>query len=73
MRLTGSFTPNCPFSERSNAEVDRKKNKIGRLSFEQILSKKSVITIKNTDDLCLACALVTVKACVDGDIQYQNI
>ena len=49
------------------------KNKLKRLSFQQILKKGSIIEIKNTDELCLARALVTVKAFVDQDPQYREI
>ena len=40
-------------------------------SFEQLLKKRSVITIKNTDELCCARALVTTKEYVDGDPDKQ--
>ena len=49
------------------------KNKPGNKSFEQLLKKRSVITIKNKDELCFARALVCTKAFVDQDPQYQNI
>ena len=49
------------------------KNKPGNKSFEQLLKKKSIITIKNKDELCLARALVSTKAYVDQDPQCENI
>ena len=49
------------------------KSKLKSLSFKDILGKRSILEIKNTDDLCLARALVTVKAFVDKDPQYREI
>ena len=49
------------------------KNKPGSKSFEQLLKKRSVITIKNMDELCFARALVATKAFVDEDPEYKNI
>ena len=49
------------------------KKNVKRLSFQDILNKKSILEIKNADELCLARALVTVKANVDKDPQYKEI
>ena len=49
------------------------KTNVKRLSFKDILKKGSILEIKNTDNLCLARALVTVKAFVDKDPQYREI
>ena len=46
---------------------------LGRQSLEKMLkSKKSIIPIRNNDDLCCARALVTVKALVDADGDHRN-
>ena len=49
------------------------KTNVKRLSFQDILKKKSILEIKNTDNLCLARALVTVKAREDNAPQYKRI
>ena len=49
------------------------KSNVKRLSFREILNKKSILEIKNADNLCLARALVTVKARVDENPQYKRI
>ena len=49
------------------------KNKPGNKSFEQLLKKRSVITIKNTDELCFARALVSTQAYVNQDPDQENI
>ena len=49
------------------------KQNVKHLSFKDILNKKSILEIKNTDNLCLARTLVTVKAYVDKDPQYREI
>ena len=49
------------------------KSNLKRLSFQDILKKGSILEIKNADELCLARALVTVKAFVDKDPQYREI
>ena len=49
------------------------KTNLKRLSFQDILSKKSILEIKNKDNLCLARALVTVKAREDNAPQYKRI
>ena len=52
----------------------RKKYNIKSLSYAQMLKKKrSIITIRNTDDLCCARAIVTLKARHEGDPQYGNL
>ena len=60
------------FKNRQRGGRPRKKNP-GNKSFEQLLAKRYVITIKNKDDLCFAHALVSTKAYVDQDPQYENI
>ena len=49
------------------------KQKLLRLSFKDILRKQSILEIKNTDNLCLARALITMKAYVDKDPHYREI
>ena len=49
------------------------KSNLKRLSFQDILKKQSILEIKNTDNLCLARALVTVKARVDENPRYKRI
>ena len=49
------------------------KTKLKSLSFKDILKKQSILEIKNTDNLCLARALITVKAKVDKDPQFKEI
>lgn len=51
----------------------RKKNNPGNNTFEQLLKKRCVISIKNNDDLCFSRAFVSTKAYVDQDPQYENI
>ena len=48
------------------------KTNVKRLSFKDILGKRSILEIKNTDNLCLARALITVKAYVDKDPQFKK-
>ena len=60
------------FKNRQRGGRPRKKNP-GNKSFEQLLAKRYVIIIKNKDDLCFARALVSTKAYVDQDPQYENI
>ena len=44
------------------------------MSYEQMLKKKKcIVTIKNKDQLCLARALVTMKALADDDPHYQEL
>ena len=51
-----------------------KKYNIKSMTFEDMLKKKRcLITIRNKDDLCCARAIVTVKARVDVDSQYNNL
>lgn len=47
---------------------------LGGLSYEKLLKKRGcIIQIKNKDELCCARAIVTLKARVDKDPEYQNI
>ena len=69
----GEFYAALSFFKTEQCGGKPAKNKPGRQSFDQLLKKKSVITIKNMDELCLARALVSTKAYVDNDPQYQNI
>ena len=51
-----------------------KKYNIKLLSFQDMLKKKkSIITIKNRDELCCARAIVTPQALCDNDSQYPNL
>ena len=61
------------FKTRQRGGGYRKGNNLGPQSFVEILQKKSVITVKNTDNLCLARALVTMKELVDGDPDKQFV
>ena len=62
------------FKTRQRGGVYRKNNP-GPQSFADLLKKKSVISVKNTDNLCLARALVTMKEWVDQDPDkhYENL
>ena len=52
----------------------RKKYNIQRMSFADMLKKKRcLIAINNKDNLCAARAIVTVKALVNGDTQFNNL
>ena len=63
------------FKTRQRGGGYRKGNNLGHQSFVQILQKRSVITVKNMDNLCLARALVTMKESMDGDPdkQFDNL
>ncbi|CAH3176775.1 unnamed protein product [Porites evermanni] len=51
-----------------------KKANPGRHAWEKLAKKKrSVVTIQNKDNLCLARAIVTMKERVDNGSQYQNL
>ena len=51
-----------------------KKGNPGWMSYEKLLKKRGcIIQIKNRDELCCARAIVTLKARVDKDPEYQNI
>ena len=52
----------------------RKKFNIHRMSYQDMLKKKRcLITIRNTDELCAACTIVTLKARIDGDAHFDNL
>ena len=70
---SGDFYAELSFFKTQQRSGRPAKNKPGNKSFEQLLKKKSVITIKNKDDLCFSRALVSAKAFVDQDPQYQTI
>ena len=67
------------YTDRSLVKIPsrgRKGSKVNpkNMSFEAMLKKKrSVITIKNRDELCCARAIVSIKARVDQDRQYPII
>lgn len=69
----GEFYAELSFFKSQQRGGRPAKNKPARQSFEQLLGKRSVITIKNTDELCLARALVSTKAREDKDPQYETI
>lgn len=51
-----------------------KKGNPGWMSYEKLLKKRGcIIQIKNKDELCCVRAIVTLKAKVDKDPEYQNI
>ena len=70
---SGDFYAELTFFKTQQRGGRPAKNKPGNKSFEQLLKKRSVITIKNKDELCFAGALVSAKAFVDQDTQYENI
>ena len=70
---SGDFYAELSFFKTQQRGGRPAKNKPGNKSFEQLLKKKSVITIKNKHDLCFSRALVSAKAFVDQDPQYQTI
>jgi hypothetical protein len=48
--------------------------KRSEINFEKHLAKKvSIIRIQNTDDICLARALVVAKAKIENDSRYYHI
>ena len=71
----GEFYAELSFFKTEQRGGGYRKNNPGPQSFAQLLKKKSIITVKNTDNLCLARALVTVKALVDKDpdLHYANL
>lgn len=59
---------------RSRGAGNGKKYDLRGMSYETMLKKKkSVVTIKNKDQLCCARAIITMKAKADQDPQYHNI
>ena len=92
-KLAGKLNSNQAFSPKEGFQVDvvivampgpgsghRKKHNPGRLCLERENNKKKcIITIKNSDQLCCARAIVTMKAhChkdegVDGFRQWENL
>ena len=71
--VSGDFYTKLTFFKTQQRGGRPAKNKPGNKSFEQLLKKRSVITIKNKDELCFARALVSAKAFVDQVPQYKNI
>ena len=59
---SGDFYAELSFFKTQQRGGRPAKNKPGNKSFEQLLKKKSVITIKNKHDLCFSRALVSAKA-----------
>ena len=54
--------------------IGGKGNKRSEVNLEKHLKKKkSVIRIRNEDDLCMAQALVVAKAKLDNDLQDRHI
>ena len=70
---SGEFFAELSFFKTQQRGGRPARNKPGNKSFEQLLNKRSVITIKNKDELCFARALVSAKAFVDQDPEYKNI
>ena len=70
---SGDFFAELSFFKTEQRGGRPAKNKPGNNSFEQLLKKRTVIHIKNKDELCLARALVSVKAFVDEDPEYETI
>ena len=51
-----------------------KKHNPGRMSYDKLLKKRQcIIQIKNKDQLCCARAIVTIKARVNNDVQYDHL
>ena len=71
--VSGDFYTKLTFFKTQQRGGRQAKNKPGNKSFEQLLKKRSVITIKNKDELCFARALVSAKAFVDQVPQYKNM
>ena len=69
----GEFYAELSFFKTEQRGGRPAKNKPGNKSFEQLLKKRSVITIKNKDELCLARALVSTQAYVNQDPDQENI
>ena len=71
----GEFYAELTFFKTQQRGGGYRKNNPGPQSFVQLLKKKSIISVKNTDNLCLARALVTMKELVDEDPdkQYANL
>lgn len=69
----GEFYVELLFFKNRQRGSGRKKNNPGSMSYEQLLEKKCTINIKNRDKLCFARALVSTKAYVDQDPQYETI
>ena len=70
---SGEFFAELSFFKTQQRGGRPARNKPGNKSFEQLLDKRSVITIKNKDELCFARALVSAKAFVDQDPEHKNI
>ena len=70
---SGEFFAELSFFKTQQRGGRPAKGKPGNKSFEQLLKKRTVITIKNKDELCFARALVSTKAFVDQDPQYRTI
>ena len=71
--MNGEFYAELSFFRTERRGGRPGKSNLKRLSFQDILKKGSILEIKNTDELCLASALVAVKAFVDKDPQYREI
>ena len=69
----GEFFAELSFFKTEQRGGRPAKNKPANKSFEQLLKKRSVINIKNTDELCCARALVSTRAYVDQDPQCETI
>ena len=71
---SGEFCAELLFFKNRSRGSGWKKNNPGNISYEQMLKKKKcIVTIKNKDQLCLAQALVTLKALADDDLHYQEL
>ncbi|CAH3150475.1 unnamed protein product, partial [Porites lobata] len=70
----GEFYVEMTFSSGCGGKNGGKKGNPGWMSYEKLLKKRGcIIQIKNRDELCCARAIVTLKARVDKDPEYQNI
>ncbi len=68
-RLTESVFVDIVHVEMPNGSGKRPRDNIDLLSYLQ--NKKSILTVKNKDDLCLARALVVAIAKIDNDKRYK--
>jgi len=74
LNSNGEFYAELLFFKNHGRGSGYRKLNPGNMSYEQMLEKKKcIVTIKNSDNLCAARAIITMKALVDGDTEYKNI
>ena len=72
-RLNDTVTVDIIRVEEPQGGTSNGKSKRTTLNIREYLKKKSVITINNTDNLCLARALVVAIARIENDPKYKSI